>query len=108
MQVLKRNGTHQSVSFDKVAHRIRHLCSNENGLRALTGVNYDIIARKIISQINDGISTSELDTIGASLVAPLLIEHPDYGELASRLLVSNHHKNPTSNVFETAITKSKL
>jgi ribonucleoside-diphosphate reductase alpha chain len=95
MQVIKRDGKRQDVSFDKVAMRIKSLCAanNQLNLPALTGVNCDLVARKIISQINDGISTSELDTIGAAIVQPMLLEHPHYGDLASRLLVSNHHKN---------------
>ena len=95
MQVVKRDGTVQSVSFDKVALRIKSLCQADSrlGLPALTGVNSDLVARKIISQITDKISTSELDTIGAAIVQPMLLEHPHYGDLASRLLVSNHHKN---------------
>ncbi len=95
MQVIKRDGKSQAICFDKVAMRIKSLCgANERlGLPALAGVNCDLVARKIISQINDGIRTSELDTIGAAIVQPMLLEHPHYGDLASRLLVSNHHKN---------------
>ena len=95
MQVIKRNGSRQDVSFDKVALRIKSLCRADldHELPALNGVNSDLVARKIISRINDGIRTSELDTIGAAIVQPMLLEHPHYGDLASRLLVSNHHKN---------------
>lgn len=95
MQVIKRNGSRQAICFDKVATRIKSLCraDPDQGLPFLSGVNSDLVARKIISRINDGIRTSELDTIGAAIVQPMLLEHPHYGDLASRLLVSNHHKN---------------
>lgn len=97
MQVIKRNGIRQDVSFDKVATRIKSLAGVAP---ALVGVNCHLVARKIISRINNGISTSELDTIGAAIVQPMLLEHPHYGDLASRLLVSNHHKNCNQRLME--------
>ena len=89
MQVLKRNGSYESVSFDKVLQRVR------KAARGLT-VNPDALAQQVLSQIYDGVKTSELDELTAQLAAGLSTLHPDYGTLAARISVSNHHKNTSS------------
>jgi ribonucleoside-diphosphate reductase alpha subunit len=89
MQVLKRNGSRESVSFDKVLQRVR------KAARGLT-VNPDALAQQVLSQIYDGVKTSELDELTAQLAAGLSTLHPDYGTLAARISVSNHHKNTSS------------
>ena len=86
MRVVKRDGTHEPVSFDKVLVRIKKA---GNGLT----VQVDTLAQNIISQICDGISSSKLDELAAQLAASLSTLHPDYAILASRLTISNHHKN---------------
>ena len=85
MRVLKRNGTLEDVKFDKVTERLRKL---SDGL----DVSCELIAQKVLSEIQDGISTSKLDEISAD-VAIAMTDKPDYGVLASRILVSNMHKN---------------
>jgi ribonucleoside-diphosphate reductase alpha chain len=89
MQVLKRNGSRESVSFDKVLQRVR------KAARGLT-VNPDALAQQVLSQIYDGVKTSELDELTAQLAAGLSTLHPDYGTLAARISISNHHKNTSS------------
>jgi ribonucleoside-diphosphate reductase alpha chain len=93
MQVLKRNGSRESVSFDKVLQRVR------KAARGLT-VNPDALAQQVLSQIYDGVKTSELDELTAQLSAGLSTLHPDYGTLAARISVSNHHKNTSSSFTE--------
>ena len=89
MQVLKRNGSRESVSFDKVLQRVRKAAKNLN-------VNPDALAQQVLSQIFDGVKTSELDELTAQLAAGLSTLHPDYGTLAARISISNHHKNTSS------------
>ena len=86
MQVIKRNGVRESVSFDKVLSRVRKA---SRGLE----VNPDALAQQVLSQIVDGVKTSELDELTAQLAASLSTLHPDYATLASRIAISNHHKN---------------
>jgi len=57
---------------------------------------------KVISQIKDKITTKELDEYAARTCAARVITHPDYAELAGRIIVSNHHKN-TQNSFVDVI-----
>ena len=86
MRIVKRDGTQEPVSFDKVLRRIQKAGKDLN-------VQVDTLAQNIISQICDGISSSKLDELAAQLAASLSTLHPDYATLASRLTISNHHKN---------------
>jgi ribonucleotide reductase alpha subunit len=86
MQVIKRNGVSETVSFDKVLQRIR------KASRGLC-VNPDILSQQVLARIIDGIKTSELDELAAQMAASLCTTHPDWGTLAARIVVSNHHKN---------------
>ena len=91
--VVKRNGEKEEVSFDKIARRIKFLSSG------LT-VNPVEITQKVISQIIPDISTSDLDVIASDECIKLSTISPDYGVLASRIIVSNHHKNTTPSFSE--------
>ncbi|PJZ46399.1 ribonucleoside-diphosphate reductase subunit alpha [Leptospira brenneri] len=96
MFVLKRNGKRESVKFDKVTARIDKL---SYGLSRL--VSPIDVAKKVIEGIYDGVSTSELDNLAAEIAASLTTKHPDYALLASRIAVSNLHKNTTKSFSET-------
>ena len=97
MQVIKRNGSKEDVSFDKVLNRIRIVAE---GLE----VNPTLIAQRTLLRIYDGVKTSELDELAAQLSISLMTTNLDYGILASRMAISNHHRN-TSDKF-TDIVKS--
>lgn len=86
MRVIKRDGKHEVVSFDKVLRRI------QKAARGLD-VQPDALAQRVLSQIFDGVKTTDLDELAAQLAASLSTQHPDYAALASGLTVSNHHKN---------------
>ena len=90
MRVIKRDGKHESVSFDKVLRRMQKIAKGLN-------VQPDSIAQKVLAQIYDGVKTSELDELAAQLAASLSTLHPDYAILACRLTVSNHQKNTDEN-----------
>ena len=59
------------------------------------------VAGSVCSSVHDGISTARLDELAADVAQSLATEHPDYGTLAARVLVSNLQKNTTSGVVET-------
>ena len=86
MYVIKRNGQKEPVAFEKVAERLRRTAS---GLH----VNVTAIAQKVLAQIVNGIKTSELDVLAAALSISNVTVHPDYGVLASNIIISNHQKN---------------
>ena len=86
MQVVKRDGRMEEVSFDKVLERIRR---SSDGL----SVNPTALAQKILGQIYNGVKTTELDELTSQLAASLSTVHPDYGILSGRITISNHQKN---------------
>jgi ribonucleotide reductase alpha subunit len=94
MRVIKRNGEFENVSFDKVLNRLKYLSDD---------IKIDIceIAQKVCSRIYDGVSTSDLDELAAHLCSSLVVLHPDYGRLASKIIISNHHKNTSPSFSET-------
>jgi ribonucleoside-diphosphate reductase alpha chain len=94
MRVIKRNGEMEDVSFDKVLNRLKNLSSG------LT-INVSEIAQKVCSRIYDGVKTYELDELAAHLCSSMSIDHPDYSVLASRIIISNHHKNTSPSFSET-------
>ncbi len=97
MQVLKRNGNLEDVSFDKITARIKKLCY---GLDT-DHVHYIEIAKKVILGLYDGVTTSELDNLAAETAATMAAQHPDYAGLAARIGVSNLHKNTNKSFSET-------
>ena len=97
MKVIKRNGESEDVSFDKVLHRIQ-LASKD------LEVDPTLIAQRTLLRMYDGVKTSELDELAAQLSISLMTTNPDYGTLASRIAISNHHRN-TSDKFTDVVTQ---
>jgi len=97
MYVVKRNGEREIVSFDKILQRIKN-----TGLEADIHINYTTLAMKVIDQLFDGISTTQIDELTSDQCASLASTHPDYSTLAGRIVVSNHQKN-TSDSFSEVI-----
>ena len=94
MKVVKRNGDCEDVSFDKVLNRLKNLSKDLN-------IDVSEIAQKVCTRIYDGVKTTELDELAAHLCSSLSIENPDYSILASRIIISNHHKNTSPSFSET-------
>ena len=87
MYVLKRDGRKEAVKFDKITARIVKMCY---GLDPL--VSPEAVAMKVIEGLFDGVTTTQLDSLAAEVSAAKTIEHPDYALLASRIAISNLHK----------------
>jgi ribonucleoside-diphosphate reductase alpha subunit len=96
MYVVKRDGRREAVKFDKITARIKKLCYGLNPL-----VTPEKVAMKVIEGLYDGVTTSELDNLAAEVAATNTITHPDYALLASRIAVSNLHKNTKKSFSET-------
>ncbi|MEM1319500.1 MAG: ribonucleoside-diphosphate reductase subunit alpha [Bacteroidota bacterium] len=89
MQVIKRSGKREDVSFDKITARIKKLCY---GLHP-DYVDSIEIAKKVIQGLYNGVTTTELDNLAAETAATMATKHPDYAQLAARIAISNLHKN---------------
>lgn len=96
LYVVKRDGRKEAVKFDKITARIKKLCYGLDPLVSPEGV-----AMKVIEGIYDGVNTSDLDNLAAEVAASKTIEHPDYALLASRIAVSNLHKNSNKSFSQT-------
>ena len=102
MSVIKRNGMKETMSFDKILKRIKKMgmmgvVDKEDGIK----INYSAVAMKIISQLYDGISSNMLDEITAEQLVNLSSSNPDYETLATRIVISNHHKNTNPSFSKT-------
>jgi ribonucleoside-diphosphate reductase alpha chain len=93
MQVRKRNGNLEDVSFDKVLNRIIKLSDGLN-------VNPTEVSQKIINRIYNGVETQELDELASQIAMTSTTIHPDYEVLAKRICISNHHKQTPSTMYE--------
>ena len=97
MFVIKRDGTQESVKFDKITARVQKL---SYGLDAHY-VDPIQVAKKVIDGVYDGVHTVDLDNLAAETAASLTTKHPDYALLASRIAVSNLHKNTIKSFSKT-------
>jgi len=97
MQVLKRSGKKESVSFDKITARIKKLCYGLNSQY----VDYIEISKKVIQGLYDGVTTVELDNLAAETAATMAANHPDNAILAARIAISNLHKETDKSFSKT-------
>jgi len=95
--VLKRNGKREEIAFDKILNRVKKLGNKEPPLQ----VQYSQLVMKVIDQIYDNINTSKIDELTAEQCASLCTKHLDYGELASRIIISNNHKNTLPSFYKS-------
>lgn len=96
MQVIKRTGKREEVSFDKITARVKKLVYGLSD-----HVNPIKISMKVIEGLYDGVSTSDLDNLAAETAATMTAIHPDYALLAARVAISNLHKNTNKSFSET-------
>lgn len=97
MFVIKRDGRKESVKFDKITARINKLCYSLNP----DFVDPVAVSQRVIQGVRDGVQTTELDNLAAETAATLTVRHPDYALLASRIAVSNLHKNTEKSFSKT-------
>lgn len=96
MSVTKRNGSLEVVSFDKILQRIKKI-----GKETDIHINYTSLVIKIIDQLFDGITTSQIDNLSAEQCASMASILPDYNVLAGRIIISNHHKTTLPSFSKT-------
>lgn len=101
MQVIKRNGKREDVSFNKILDRISRLCGHDPEFGdALPNVDYVTVSQSVITQLANNITTVELDELSAEACHYKSSSHLEYETLASRIAVSNMHKSTTSSFGE--------
>lgn len=80
MHVRKRSGALEPVDVTKIVRAVARSCEG------LTRVDPLRVATQTISGLYDGATTRELDELSIRTAASLLVEEPEYGRLAARLL----------------------
>ena len=109
MHVTKRSGETEIVSFDKILKRIKTIGQETYdipvpALQHSLKINYTSLAMKVIDQLYNNISTTKIDELSAEQCASMASIHPDYGTLATRLVIANHSKK-TSSMFVDTMNK---
>lgn len=103
MEVIKRDGSKQPILFDKISERIRKLAHMEPCL----SIDIPRLVIQIINQLHDQISTSNIDELTAQECASQCANHPDFGVLAGRIVISNLHKNTSESFYEVVCALDK-
>lgn len=100
LYILKRDGTKEVLSFDKILRRVKAL-GTDAALGAKLNVNYSQLVMKVVDQLYNNMPTYIIDELTAEQCAALITKHPDYGTLASRIIVSNNHKTTNADFAQT-------
>lgn len=98
MQVTKRNGENEDVSFDKILTRLRKLSTN---IEPRLNITYAPLVMKVVDQFYHGITTNMIDELVAEQCASMSTTKADYGHLAARIVASNHQKSTSSSFSDT-------
>ena len=91
MNVIKRNGQIEELSYNKIIHRLRQLMPE-------TSIQYSTLVIKIMDQLYNNIQTYKIDELMSELCASLGSTHPDYSKLSSLICISNHQKEVSSSL----------
>ena len=83
--VIKRNGSHVPVEFDKITRRVKAL---SGGLE----IDPSFVTQEVTKSMTDNMHVSDIDELAAQESAFMIRTHVDYATLAGRLVVSNLHK----------------
>ena len=92
--VKKRDGRLEVVSYDKVLKRLGKLAY---------GLSVDVygLAARVIARIFDGVEAEKLDEQASHICSSMMADHPDWGVLAARIVIDNHHKKTSPSFTET-------
>ncbi|RWW40309.1 hypothetical protein BHE74_00054279, partial [Ensete ventricosum] len=77
MYVVKRDGRHEAVHFDKITARLKKLSYG------LSQEHCDpvLVAQKVCAGVYKGVTTSQLDELAAETAAAMTSNHPDYASV---------------------------
>ena len=96
MKVVKRNGTQEEISFDKISTRVKKIISTLG-----VDVDYSIPCIKTIDQLKNMITSEEIDEILSQQCVAMTTTNPIYGDIAARIVISRHHRKSLPSFCET-------
>lgn len=97
MNVIKKSGAEEPVSFDKILKRIDILCSTLK----LNRINSFVVTQDTISELHDKITTENIDHCAATSCSDKIRDDPQYDTLAAGLCISRLHKMTESDFMVT-------
>ena len=98
MHITKRDGSRETVDFQKIYTRLQALTQIEP---TLTSIDINRVTQRVVGGVVDGISTRQLDSLAAETAAGYATEDLGYDALAARLTVSDLHKRTSPQFQET-------
>lgn len=104
MRVTKRDGSTEAVVLDKIVRAVSRCCAGLDEVDPLR------IATKTISGLYDGATTRQLDELSIQTAAGLIVEEPQYGQVAARLLgtyIAKEVGNQEIHAFSQSIATGK-
>jgi ribonucleotide reductase alpha subunit len=90
MYVVKRNGSLEEVNFNKVVQRLKFITQEPY---PLPDISVHTLAQTVIQGLHNHIHTRDIDIHSANICASMSIQNHQYGILAGRIIINNHHKN---------------
>lgn len=106
MIIKKRNGTHEKLDFNKISKRLRTLATDKSIGPPLKKIDTDVIVQKVIIGLYDKVSSSEIDEESAR-IAVNLTDNSEFSRLASRIIISNNHKNTLESFTQAMVELHK-
>jgi len=99
MKVITRSGVEEPMLFDKISDRLHKFVTDLDEC-----IDEVEITKNVVQRIYDGVTTSELDELTIQYCLQHAMDHPDYGKLASRVAIDNHHKDTDESLLKVATT----
>jgi ribonucleoside-diphosphate reductase alpha subunit len=94
MFVINRKGQKESMRYDNITDRNVELSRDLD-------IDVAYLSKLVIQGLKNGIKTSEIDELSSETAANMSTYNPEYDTLASRIVVSNLHKNTKVSFIET-------
>jgi len=95
MFVIKRNGQHEAIQFDKITARLNAFVAD------LPNVETVLVTQRVARGVSSTMHTSEIDTLAAEESASMTTIHPEYDILASRIIISNLQRTAPNTFVES-------
>lgn len=104
--VITRSGDREELRYDRITDRNKLLTSSVFGGRDLAYVRKRLpgVTRDVVIRFQNGMTTHDLDMVTAEILASRATHHPDYSDLAARILISDHQKS-TPDTFLGAVER---
>ena len=93
MYVINRKGEKVEVEFDKITQRNKELSKDLN-------IDTAYLSKLVINGLSSGMTTRQIDELAAETACSLITTNLDYDTLATRIVISNLHKNTKSTFCE--------